>query len=426
MVTRIEITNYRCFEHLDVDLGGFGVIVGANGSGKTTLLDVPVLLGDLIEADNIAMAFLNASQPRGARASSLAELVYKERGDWFIFSVEARLPKHVVEELLRGATDAVRQREERWPRYVRYELRLQVLDQRAVRVRNEYLFTFSEQHRPRRDGPRLHGEIEPRREWHFAIRREYGKESEFRIETRPKTKMRAAAVDPDILALPRVRFEARGDYPAARWLVEFLSQEAVFFDPVWNGLRMASQPGLPSRVTADGLNLPWLALHIRDEAPDYFDAWKEHVRIALPKVTNVEVIEREEDHHAYFRLTYNNSYVVTSSGLSNGTLRVLALTLLAYVTSPPQLLVVEEPENGIHPRAIEAVLEGLSSMDDSQVLVSSHSPVVVANVKIEHLLAARLQRDGSATVIPGSRHPRLADWKGSINLGTLFAAGVLG
>ncbi|MEZ4226975.1 MAG: AAA family ATPase [Polyangiaceae bacterium] len=426
MITRIEATNYRCFEQLDVDLGRFGVVVGANGSGKTTLLDIPVLLGDLIEAANISMAFLNASQPRGARAGSLLELVHKERGDWFIFAVEAQLPERVVRDLLEGATDTVKQHEDRWPKYVRYELRLQVFNKRALQVQNEYFFTFSEQHQPPRNGARLHGEIDPKREWHFAIRREYGGEAEFRIETKPKAKVRGTFLDPDILALPKVRFETKTEYPAARWLVEALTDEAVFFDPVWSDLRTASKPGLPDRVTADGLNLPWLAMAMRNDLPEHFDAWKEHVRIALPQVTNIEVIEREEDHHAYFRLTYNDSYAVTSSGLSDGTLRVLALTLLPYLASPPKLLVVEEPENGIHPRAIETVLEGLSSIDDSQVLVSSHSPVVVANVKLEDLLAARLRRDGAATVIPGPDHPRLADWKGSIDLGTLFAAGVLG
>ena len=139
----------------------------------------------------------------------------------------------------------------------------------------------------------------------------------------------------------------------------------------------------------------------------------------------MEVIERSEDHHAYFKLTYNDSYVVTSSGLSEGTLRILAFTLLPSLPAP-KMLILEEPENGIHPKAIEAVLQGLSSMHDTQVLLSTHSPVVVANVPLENLLATRIDRTGAATVTLGSEHPRLIEWKGEIDLSTLFAAGVLG
>ncbi len=426
MITRIEATGYRCFDQLDVDLGHFGVIIGANGAGKTTLLDIPILLGDLIEADNISTAFLRSTQPRGSRAGSLVELVHKERADWFIFAVEARLPERVVRDLLEGTTDAVRSNEQRWPRYIRYELRLQVFDKRALQVQNEYLFTFSDQHSPPRGQARLHGEISPRPQWRFAIRREYGSEIELRVESKPRAKARNTALEPDLLALPKVRFEAREDFPAARWLVDSLTEDAVLFDPVWSELRKASPPGLTDRVRPDGTNLPWLAMSLQQETPDQFAAWKEHVAIALPQVTDIEAVEREEDHHAYFRVTYHGGHVVTSSGLSDGTLRVLALTLLTYLQRPPRLLLVEEPENGIHPQAIETVLEALSSMQESQVLVSSHSPVVVANVELDQLLAARLGRNGAATVVPGPQHPRLVGWKESLDLGTLFAAGILG
>ena len=148
MITRIEVTNYRCFERLDVDLAEFGVLVGANGAGKSTLLDIPVLLGDLLKARNISSAFLESTQPRGPRASTFGELVYQGRGDWFVFAVEARLPETVVPALLEGASESVRQEEELWPRFVRYELRLRVADQRALQVQSEYLFTFSEKHKP--------------------------------------------------------------------------------------------------------------------------------------------------------------------------------------------------------------------------------------------------------------------------------------
>lgn len=36
---------------------------------------------------------------------------------------------------------------------------------------------------------------------------------------------------------------------------------------------------------------------------------------------------------------------------------------------------------------------------------------------------ARLEADGSASIIPGHQHPKLRDWQGSLARGTLFAAG---
>jgi hypothetical protein len=49
----------------------------------------------------------------------------------------------------------------------------------------------------------------------------------------------------------------------------------------------------------------------------------------------------------------------------------------------------------------------------------------MANTRLEDVLAARLKDDGSADVVPGDEHPRLRDWRGSLDIGTLFAAGVL-
>ena len=48
----------------------------------------------------------------------------------------------------------------------------------------------------------------------------------------------------------------------------------------------------------------------------------------------------------------------------------------------PRLLVTEEPENGIHPRAIETVVQSLGMLYDSQVWVSTHSPIVLAHTEL--------------------------------------------
>ena len=95
MITRLEATRYRCFERLGIDVGDFRVLVGANGSGKTTLLDLPVLLGELLRTNNVAIPFLERRADLAPRAGSLSELVFAGRGNDFSLAVEARLPDDV-------------------------------------------------------------------------------------------------------------------------------------------------------------------------------------------------------------------------------------------------------------------------------------------------------------------------------------------
>src|SRR5438046_3131823 len=84
---------------------------------------------------------------------------------------------------------------------------------------------------------------------------------------------------------------------------------------------------------------------------------------------------------------------------SSGTLRILALTVLPYLTRRPAVIITEEPENGIHPKAVEAVLQSLQSIEGSQVLISSHSPVVLAASKLDQVLCARLEPNGAANIV---------------------------
>lgn len=431
MITRIEATRYRCFDQLDVELGDFRVLVGANGSGKTTLLDIPVLIGDLLRERTLGSAFTERRDGRAPRATALTELVFQGQGDFFILAIEAALPDGVVTALLEGANSTVRDRRELWPTHLRYEIRLQLFNQTELQVQNEYLFTFPSSHLPARPtdeggAPRLQGEVGTKKQWKFILRREYGGDTDYTPETRVRAKTTRAQVAPLQLALPRVQFESQSEFPAARWLFDLLVENAVFFNPDWNQLRMASPPGMSRQLLGSGRNAPWLALELQKNDPDRFDMWKQHIHLALPQVTDVSVHEREDDHHAYFRVRYGDRYDVPSSGLSDGTLRILVLTLLAYLPRTPRFLVTEEPENGIHPKAIEAVLQGLASIYDSQVIISSHSPVVLAHTELENLLAARLRSDGAVEVVRGADHPRLVDWKGEVSLSTLFAAGVLG
>jgi predicted ATPase len=112
--------------------------------------------------------------------------------------------------------------------------------------------------------------------------------------------------------------------------------------------------------------------------------------------------------------------------LSDGTLLLLAVTILPYLSSTPALITYEEPENGIHPKGIEILLQALQSIHSSQVFVSTHSPLVLAQCQPNQVICLTLDEKGAATAVRGDQHPALVEWKDSVSLGSLLAAGVLG
>jgi predicted ATPase len=90
------------------------------------------------------------------------------------------------------------------------------------------------------------------------------------------------------------------------------------------------------------------------------------------------------------------------------------------------IYLIEEPENGIHPRAVEVMFQSLSSVYGAQILCATHSPVVLSMAKPEQVLCFARDKTGATDIVRGTDHPRLKDWKGEVDLGTLFAGGVMG
>lgn len=190
------------------------------------------------------------------------------------------------------------------------------------------------------------------------------------------------------------------------------------------------QPTPPIRrrevFASDGSNLPHVIHQLREENDTAFGDWLAHVRAALPDIEDIRVIEREDDRHSYLMLRYSTGVEVPSWKVSDGTLRLLALTLPAYLSDPDKIYLMEEPENGLHPGVIQDVYDALSSVYDSQVLLATHSPMFLSYADLEQVLCFEKDDQGATDVIPARAHPGLRDWQGDPNLSVFFAAGVLG
>ena len=394
--------------------------MGPNASGKTTFLDVIGLLSDLIRLRG------DVREVVLSRSATFEKLIWQGPGasDAFQLAVEAPIPKAVRERM----ADDKRQFE-----FVRYELEIgmdratNVLglnhetlwlrtaggdsgdDQRALfpAVRMEAPSVLSHS----KKGFRVALKKVPEGNDNYYPEGAASRTPSFKLG---RTKSALAHIPAD-----------EKSFPVSSWFRSLL--ESGVQNVVLNSktIRQPSPPGLGLRFQTDGSNLPWVIAELRRN-PGRFSGWLDHVRTALEDVMDIDTVEREEDRHRYLVIRYANGAEVPSWLASDGTLRLLALTIPAYLSDLDDVFLIEEPKNGIHPRAIETVIQSLSSIYGGQVLIATHSPVALNLLDAKQILCFAKDEGGATDIVAGHHHPALQEWRrGHPDLGVLFASGIL-
>lgn len=85
--------------------------------------------------------------------------------------------------------------------------------------------------------------------------------------------------------------------------------------------------------------------------------------------------------------------VVPAELMSEGLLYYLAFAVLPYIDPTPMLL-VEEPENGLHPARIAEIMRVLRAISEkTQVIIATHSPLVVNELKPDEVTVVTRSRE---------------------------------
>ncbi len=398
------------------------VLVGPNASGKTTFLDVVGFLGRLV-----------AHGPEAAiaeRTRNFSDLTWGRNGTRFELAIEARIPpEHRVQLDDTGFTT------------IRYEIACgQINPTGETGILHELvylkahesdlprqidLFPDSSRPRPQSIFQNPLTDFLPRY-WVIAFRGP--RHDQFFAESHRDPKkgpFQSLKLGPRRSLLANIPAD-ESQFPVSLWLQGLLVRGVQSI--VLNSLliRQASPPGQPAGFKPDGSNLPWVIAELRRAAPDRFQSWIDHLSTALPDLVDIRVVERDDDRHRYLMTKYRNGLEVPSWVVSDGTLRLLALTLPAYLTDMRGVYLIEEPENGIHPRAVETMFQSLTSVYDAQILLATHSPVILGLADADAVLCFAKSEEGGTDIVLGREHPALQAWRGEVNLGVLFAAGVLG
>ena len=371
VIRRIRAVDFRCLREVDIELDQFHVLVGANGSGKSALFDVLLFAGDLLTAgldsavDRRTTNFRDLVWGRPDYDSGFDLVLELEMSDDLKKNIPKSYDRLVVSISVRETEDGLSATLDAWPK-------------RKIRKKKQA------------------GDSPVARRW--RTRMMFDRASSFESALVFEHPLVSRYVERTLGQVRQIALESR------------LLRRAV--SP------LLRHPLTPSR------SLPLLVRRLR-RYPDLFEAWKRHIRTVIADVQDIRVRRRKDDGHYYLAVVFGDGTTVPSWALSDGTLRLLALTIIAYLSEYGRAYLIEEPENGIHPLAVEAVFRSLSSAYGSQVLIATHSPVLLAHTEPKELLCFS-KRDGETEITRGDEHPSLVDWQSAADVDLLFASDVLG
>jgi predicted ATPase len=176
-------------------------------------------------------------------------------------------------------------------------------------------------------------------------------------------------------------------------------------------------------LRSDGSNLPALLYYLREMHRDSYHLIRATVQsvapffddfILQPVEVNPDTIKLEWKHKI------SGQYFGASS-LSDGTLRFIALAVLFLqpVSRRPPIILLDEPELGLHPYAIVLLASMIRQASvDIQVIVSTQSPLLLDNFDPQEVLVAS-RVDGGTKLTRLDPEP-LATWLEDYSLGQLW------
>lgn len=120
----------------------------------------------------------------------------------------------------------------------------------------------------------------------------------------------------------------------------------------------------------------------------------------------------------------SDSYFNANS-LSDGTLRYICLATLLLQPSPPEVVLLDEPELGLHPAAINLLADLINAATARvQVLISTQSVTLVNQFKPENIWVA--DREGQQSVFKHLAEAEIDEWLEDYAIGELWEKNVIG
>lgn len=420
MITRLKVKGFKNLVDVDVRFGPFTCIAGPNAVGKSNLFDAIRFLSYL--ADKTLLDAALSIRADENKTGDIRTLFFRS-GNTYVrtmsFEVELIIPPEGIDDLGRKAKATTT--------FVRYKIEIGYKEDPTLPAPCS-LELLKEELKPIKigDAPKIiqfHHKVLPWRK--SVLKGSRGKPfistisegNETRIRLHQDAGVKGSAKKLRAKDMPRtVLSTAKEIESPTALIVRREMQSWMFLQLEPDSLRESDRfrdvttPGLQT----DGSHLPatlyFLARNYNIEhktsgrnLASIYDQVADRMSALIDDVYEISIDEDKTRDLLTLRITDKNGTTYPARSLSDGTLRFLALTVLSLDPKASNIVCMEEPENGIHPQRIPAMLEILKDIacdteieagpDNPlrQVIVNTHSPAVVTQVPDDSLLVAELK-----------------------------------
>jgi predicted ATPase len=201
----------------------------------------------------------------------------------------------------------------------------------------------------------------------------------------------AYRVPADHLVLSRYfRMTRRSGWPIARFILDWRYSA---LSP--HRLREPASPDKDKLLSEDGKNWASVvkALRRTPRGRSALERVFEAMRSVIPSFEEVTVSTVGSYLVPKFRFSTapNETVEFDPVQLSDGTLRIFGILLALYQTPAPALLVIEEPEQNVHPGVLGVLADAFrEAAEETQIVVTTHSPHFVDHFQPEEIRVVSL------------------------------------
>lgn len=175
-----------------------------------------------------------------------------------------------------------------------------------------------------------------------------------------------------------------------------------------------------------GSGLPALIEALRSRDDGSFEAIKAAVKKRFPDIHGIATpnVNVDGPTHKGLGFILADQTRIQASLVSEGLLYLLALETARHV-GDGDLLIIEEPENGLHPARLKTVVENLRHFADTngvQVLMATHSPLLLNELRPSEVTVLSRKPGEGTTAKPLAETPHFQERAKIYELGELWVS----